>query len=125
MTDATDPYDDLLPLIDDAAAAQLLATARPYTAVILRAGPNRETPDGRALLRPHGIRNMRLRAAGMLRVVVRVSDDSDAAGVGIFALDEAETRRVVESDPAVVAGVFVAEYHPVLGFPEDGLADPA
>jgi hypothetical protein len=68
---------------------------------------------------------MRLRAAGMLRVVVRVSDDSDAAGVGIFALDEAETRRVVESDPAVVAGVFVAEYHPVLGFPEDGLADPA
>ena len=120
-----DPYDDRLPSIDDEAARSLLATARPYTAVILRAGPNRATPEGQALLLPHGIRNMRLRAAGMLRVVVRVADDSDAAGIGVFALDEAETRRVVESDPAVVAGVFVAEYHPVLGFPADSLADPA
>ena len=125
MTDAADPYDDRLPVIDDEAAAQLLSTARPYTAVTLHSGPKRETPEGRALLKPHGIRNMRLRAAGTLRVVVRVTDDSDAAGIGIFALDEAETRRVVESDPAVVAGVFVAEYHPVLGFPDDGLADPA
>ena len=57
--------------------------------------------------------------------VVRVNDDSDAAGIGIFALDEAETHRVIESDRAVVAGVFVAEYHPVLGFPDDTLADPA
>ena len=125
MTDAADPYDDRLPVIDDEAASRLLGTSRPYTAVVLRAGPNRETPEGRTLLRPHGIRNMRLRAAGMLRVVVRVTDDSDAAGIGIFALDEAETRRVIENDPAVAAGVFVAEYHPVLGFPDDGLADPA
>lgn len=124
MTDPADPYDDRLPLIDDEAANRLLGTSRPYTAVVLRAGPNRETPEGRTLLRPHGIRNMRLRAAGMLRVVVRVTDDSDAAGIGIFALDEAQTRRVVESDPAVSAGVFVAEYHPVLGFPDDGLANP-
>ncbi len=120
-----DPYDDLLPSIDDQAAQRLLATARPYTAVILRAGPNRDTPEAQALLMPHGIRNMRLRAAGMLRVVVRVADDSDAAGIGVFALDEAETRRVVETDPAVAAGVFVAEYHPVLGFPDDSLADPS
>lgn len=124
MSDAADPFDDSLPLIDDEAANRLLGTSRPYTAVILRVGPNRETPEGGALVRPHGIRNMRLRAAGMLRVVVRVADDSDAAGIGIFALDEAETRRVIESDPAVVAGVFVAEYHPVLGFPEDRMADP-
>lgn len=125
MTDAADPYDDRLPLIDDEAANRLLGTSRPYTAVVLRAGPNRQTPEGEALLRPHGIRNMRLRAAGLLRVVVRVTDESDAAGIGIFALDEAETRRVIESDPAVAAGVFVAEYHPVLGFPGDGMAAPA
>jgi hypothetical protein len=125
VTDSADPYDDRLPPIDDEEANRLLSTARPYTAVLLRAGPNRQTQEGAALLRPHGIRNMRLRAGGMLRVVVRVADDSDAAGIGIFALDLAETRRVVESDPAVAAGVFVAEYHPVLGFPDDGLAGPA
>jgi hypothetical protein len=124
MTDA-DPYDDRLPPIDDATAAALLATSRGYTAVTLRAGPNGNTPDRMALVRRHGLRNMRLRAAGMLRIVVRVADDSDVAGIGIFALDEAETRRVIETDPAVVAGVFVAEYHPVLGFPVDTLADPA
>lgn len=124
MTDAADPYDDRLPVIDDEAANRLLGTSRPYTAVVLRAGPNREAPDAGALVRVHGIRNMRLRAAGMLRVVVRVTDDSDAAGFGIFDLDEAETRRVIESDPAVAAGVFVAEYHPVLGFPADGMAGP-
>jgi hypothetical protein len=124
VSDASDPYDDRLPLIDDEAALRLLGTSRPYTAVILRAGPNRQTLEGQALIRPHGIRNMRLRAAGMLRVVVRVSDETDAAGIGIFALDEAETRRVIESDPAVAAEVFVAEYHPVLGFPGDGMADP-
>ncbi len=120
-----DPYDDRLPPIDAATVRSLLTSARPYTAVILRAGPNRATPEGQALVLPHGIRNMRLRAAGMLRVVVRVADDSGAAGIGVFALDEAETRRVVETDPAVAAGVFVAEYHPVLGFPDDSLADPA
>ena len=125
MTDTADPYDDRLPLVDDEAANRLLSSSRPYTAVVLHAGPNRETPEARALVRPHGIRNMRLRAAGMLRMVVRVTDDSDVAGIGIFALDEAETRRVIESDPAVAAGAFVAEYHPVLGFPDDGLADPA
>lgn len=125
MTDAVDPYGDRLPLIDDEAVSRLLGTSRAYTAVLLRAGPNRETAEGQALILPHGIRNMRLRAAGMLRVVVRVTDDSDTAGIGIFALDEAETRRVIESDPAVAAGVFVAEYHPVLGFPDDRMADPA
>ena len=124
MTDA-DPYDGRLPPIDDATAAALLATSRRYTAVTLRAGPNGNIPDRMALVRRHGLRNMRLRAAGMLRIVVRVADDSDVAGIGIFALDESETRRVIETDPAVVAGVFVAEYHPVLGFPDDGLADPA
>jgi hypothetical protein len=125
VSDQGDPYDDRLPVIDDETANRLLGTSRPYTVVVLRAGPNRRTPEGGALVRPHGIRNMRLRAAGMLRVVARVTDDSDVAGFGIFALDEAETRHVIESDPAVRADVFVAEYHPVLGFPDDGLADPA
>jgi hypothetical protein len=122
MTDV-DPYEDLLPPVDGEAAAGLLATSRNYTAVTLRTGPNWDVPDRLALVRRHGMRNMRLRAAGMLRVVVRVADDSDAAGIGLFALDPEETRRVIETDPAVAAGVFVAEYHPVLGFPDDTLGD--
>ena len=121
----SDPFEEQLPPIGDDEVRTLLGSARPYTVVLLREGPRRNTEGADALVRQHGIRNMRLREAGWLRVVCRVQDDSPLAGIGVFDLDIEQTRTVMDSDPAVRAGLFVADLHPVLGFPADGLAEPS
>jgi hypothetical protein len=117
-----DPFDEQLPTIGEQEAAALLESSRPYTLVVLREGPNRGIDGADALVRQHGIRNMRLRKAGWLRVVCRVRDDSAVAGIGIFDLDLERTRAVLDADPAVQAGLFVVDLHPVVGFPGDSLA---
>lgn len=118
---SSDPFDDQLPGVSDQEVRALLGSSRPYTVVVLREGPNRSTEGADALVLQHGIRNMRLRKAGWLRVVARVVDDSPVAGIGVFDLDPEQTRAVLDADPAVQAGLFVADLHPVLGFPGDSL----
>lgn len=120
-----DPFEDRLPEVGDEEVGALLGSSRAYTVVVLRDGPNRRTDGAGALVLQHGIRNMRLRKAGWLRVVCRVDDDSPVAGIGVFDLDLEQTRAVMDADPAVRAGLFVADLHPVLGFPGDSLPDSA
>jgi hypothetical protein len=98
-----------------------MATTAPYTAVLLRHGPSYDDPGTPAVVWEHGRRNFELRAAGTLAVVLPVRDGSDLAGIGIFALDEATTRTVMDGDPGVLAGVFTYEVHPTRSFPGDAL----
>jgi hypothetical protein len=51
-----------------------------------------------------------------------VRDESDVTGICIFTTDVAETRRVMDRDPAVKAGIFTYEVHSIEGFPGDSLA---
>lgn len=118
-----DPFEEQLPAVSDQEVGALLASSRPYTVVVLREGPNRGAAGADALVLQHGIRNMRLRKAGWLRVVCRVRDDSPVAGIGVFDLDLDRTRAVMDADPAVRAGLFIADLHPVHGFPGDSLPD--
>ena len=104
---------------DDMRAA--LATTKAYTAVLLHHGPSYGSPDTAAVVWEHGRRNFELRAAGQLAIVLPVRDDSTLSGIGIFALDEAETRAVMDADPGVVAGIFTYEVHPTRSFPGDAL----
>ena len=60
---------------------------------------------------------MSLAEAGLLPVVLPVTDDSDLAGVGVFAATIEETRVIMDDDPGVRAGIFSYEVHPVRGFP--------
>jgi hypothetical protein len=99
-----------------------MATTRPYTAVILHAGPAYHTPEAKAVIWEHGRRNFGLRADGQLNIVCPVTDDTDVCGIGLFNLDPAATRAVMDEDPGVIAGVFTYEVHPVRGFPGDALA---
>jgi hypothetical protein len=64
---------------------------------------------------------MQLRESGLLSIVCPVVDDGDLAGIGIFNLDEAKTREVMDGDPAVQAGILISEVHVCRGFPLDAL----
>jgi hypothetical protein len=65
----------------------------------------------------HGRRNMALVEAGLLLVVLPVTDDSPLAGVGVFAGDVDTVTEILDGDPGVRAGIFDYEAHPVRGFP--------
>jgi len=54
---------------------------------------------------------------GMLQVVLPADDDSDLAGIGIFAASPEDTRTIMDDDPGVRAGLFTYRMHPVRGFP--------
>ncbi|MEV4637288.1 hypothetical protein AB0J80_08045 [Actinoplanes sp. NPDC049548] len=107
--------------ISDDEMRALLPTTRPFTAVILKAGPNRGSPDAGSIVWEHGRRNFGLRAEGVLAIVCPVTDGSDVSGIAIFNLDVAATRAVMDEDPGVKAGVFTYEAHACLGFPGDAL----
>jgi hypothetical protein len=117
------PYtsDDDLPSISDEAMRQGLASTRPYTVLILKAGPNIAMPDVQKVIWEHGRRNFALRAAGLLPIVCPIGDGSGVTGIGIFSGDVEEVRRIYENDPGVKAGVFTFEVHPSRSFPGDCL----
>ena len=99
----------------------LLPTTRPYTAVILKAGPQRHMTGVEAVIWEHGRRNFGLRADGLLSIVCPVADDSEVGGIAIFNLSPEETATVMDEDPGVKAGVFAYEIHPCRSFPGDAL----
>ncbi|MHA7985180.1 hypothetical protein ACX9R5_05165 [Rathayibacter sp. CAU 1779] len=107
--------------IDDEEMRRILAEARPYTVVLLHPGPEFASPDARAIIWEHGRRNMQLRDAGILSIVLPVRDGGDLAGVGVFGANAEETRAIMAGDPAVAAGVLVAEVHEASGFPGSAL----
>jgi len=54
-------------------------------------------------------------------MVCPVTADSDVAGIAIFSTDAEETKRIMEGDPAVQAGVVLYESQACRGFPGDAL----
>ena len=107
--------------ITDDFMREMLTRTRPYCVVILKSGPKKNQPEVQKIIWEHGRRNFELRAEGKLAIVCPVADGSDVNGVGIFNADLEETRRVMEGDPGVKAGVFVYEIHPCRSFPGDAL----
>ncbi|WP_211214514.1 SRPBCC family protein [Actinomycetospora chiangmaiensis] len=106
-----------LPVVSDATMQERLAGTRDYTAVVLAATESFARPAHDALVWEHGRRNMALVEAGLLTVVLPVTDGSGVAGYGVFTTDVEQTRRILDDDPGVRAGIFRYEVHPVRGFP--------
>jgi len=120
--------DSALPEVTAEELMAALTKTRPYTVVVLKAGP-RYSPPGpdrdpevAAIILRHGVRNMRLRVAGLLRVVCPVADGSDVAGVGVFDATPEECDAIYSRDPAVMASVLTYEIHPTRTFPDSSLA---
>ena len=54
-------------------------------------------------------------------VVLPVTDETKAGGIGIVNLGEDGTIKIMDDDPGVKAGVFVYEVHPARSLPGDAL----
>ena len=103
----------------DAALAQRLGAdemgMRRYVLVILKTGPTR-VPDGdarKAMFAGHFANMERLAKEGKLALAGPFSDDP-AGWRGLFLLavaDVEEARRLTATDPVIVNGEMVAEYH--------------
>lgn len=107
--------------ITDNYMMQMLATAKSYTVMTLKAGPNINHPDLKKIIWEHGRRNFELRAEGLLSVVCPVTEDAGIQGFGIFSTDTEATQKIMDADPAVMAGIFVYDVYPVKSFPGDSL----
>ena len=108
-------------MITDDDMREMLGRAKGYSVVILRGTPKLADPAAQAIVWEHARRNFQLRADGVLRIVCPVRDGSDVSGIGIFDTSVDETRRIMEDDPGVRAGIFTYEVHDTRGFPGDAL----
>lgn len=106
-----------LPTVTDDEMRARVAKARPYTVLVLHTTAAFARPACDAVVWEHGRRNMALVDAGLLSVVLPIADDSGIAGYGVFDADLETTRRIMDDDPGVRAGIFSVELHPVRGFP--------
>ena len=106
--------------ITDDYMREMLTRSKAYSLVILKMGPN-ASADRDKIVWEHGRRNFSLRADGHLAIVCPVRDGTDVCGVGIFTGSQEETRRIMDEDPGVRAGVFVYELHPCRSLPGDAL----
>ncbi len=109
--------------ITDEFMRQMLTKTRNYTVVILKAGPKKKEPGADKIIWEHGRRNFALRADGVLPIVCPVNDGSDVSGIGIFHAGVEETKKIMDEDPGVKAGVFVYELHACRGFPGSRLPE--
>ena len=107
--------------ITDEYMYEMLGKTKTYVVVLLKHGPKHGSPDADPIIFEHGRRNFSLRADGVLSIVAPVTDDSDWSGIGIFDATEDEVVRIMDGDPAVQAGIFAYEVHPVRSFPGDAL----
>ncbi len=125
----------------DAALAQRLGAdkngMRQYVLVILKTGPKR-VPDGQErkdMFAGHFANMERLSKAGKLALAGPFGEDPDGwRGLFVFAVaDIEEAKRLTATDPVIVKGEMVAEYHrwygsaAVMTIPEvhEKLAPPA
>ena len=107
--------------ITDEEMKELHTKTRPYSIVILRAAPELHQPKAEQIIWDHGRWNLELRADGKLAIVCPVTDGGDVCGLCIFGTDPDETKRIMDGDPGVQAGVFLFEVHPCRSFPGDSL----
>lgn len=110
-----------LPWVDDDAMLGRLNQSKAYTMVILLATDRLVQPQVDPIIWAHGRRNMGLMDAGIAPVIVPVTSPEGPAGFALFATDPDKTRRIMDADPGVVAGVFTYEIHPCRGFPGSAL----
>ena len=107
--------------ITDDYMREMLKTVKPYTIVILRRTSRRDEPGADKLIWEHGRRNFELRRDRKLCIVCPITGKGEIAGLGIFSTDPEETRRIMDRDPAVKAGILRYEIHSAVSFPGDAL----
>ena len=119
--------DSELPDVTDEMLQQALPTTKPYTIVVLKAGPKFPMPaqdrssEVAKIIWAHGKRNYALHLAGLMPVVCPVGDGSGVTGISIFDASPEDVDRIMTKDPGVQAGVFTYDIHPTRSFPGSSL----
>jgi hypothetical protein len=108
-------------VVTDEFMLEMRGRSKPYTLVLLTPGSGWNTPGRDALIWEHGRRNHKLRLDKILAIVGPIPDESPLVGLYIFDRSPQEVEQIMAGDPAVQAGVFVFEVHPLVGFPGDRL----
>jgi hypothetical protein len=106
-------------VVTDEFMLDMRGKSKVYTLVLISQGPRWDTPDREAIIWEHGRRNHALRLDKVLAIVGPIPDDTPLVGLYIFDRTEEEVDEIMRRDPAVQAGVFVFEVHPLIGFPGD------
>jgi len=109
-------------LITDNDMREVIKTRKPYTLVVFRSGPKAGEPGSDKAIWEHGRRNLMLRRDGIVNLIIGLRDQWEIEGLDVFNAGLDETRRIMEEDPAVKAGVLTYEIHPVVSFPGDALS---
>jgi len=105
------------PAYDAALAQRLGADAngmRRYVLVVLKTGPNRvpDGPERKVMFQGHFANMERLAAAGKLAVAGPFDGVDGWRGLFVFAVETIdEARTLTATDPVIVKGEMVAEYH--------------
>lgn len=106
----------------DAALAKTLGAdergMRPYVLVILKSGPNKlpAGPERDAMFKGHFANMSRLAAAGKLAVAGPLDGVDGWRGLFVFAVaDLEEARALAATDPVLIQGEMVAEFHKFYG----------
>ena len=112
-----------LPEISEDEFTAVREAARPYTVMILKAGPNFRMPgpdrddEVTGIIMAHGKRNVALMKAGLMPIVCPIADGGGLTGIGVFDTGPEEAERIMAEDPGVKAGVFTYEVHASRSFP--------
>jgi uncharacterized protein YciI len=88
---------------------------------MLKSSRQSQEPDADKIIWEHGRRNFVLRNEGRLCIVGPMTDRGDLADLYIYSTDAEETRKIMNEDPAVKAGVFTYDIHTMRSFPGDSL----
>ncbi|SIR78711.1 hypothetical protein [Micromonospora avicenniae] len=106
--------------VTDEQIQKLAATAKPYSLVQLRWGPDRHQDGAEAIEREHQRRMVSLRADGVIAILCPVISDS-VAGVMIMNVPIEAAREIMAADPCVQARMMTCDVLPCLSFPGDTL----
>ena len=107
--------------VTDDMMKEFLTKVKPYTLMILHKTSKFKMPDVSATVWEHGRRNMQCRLEGKMNITCPVHDETDLAGIIVFSTDLEETRRIMEGDPGVKAGIFTYELHTTKALPGSSL----
>ena len=107
--------------ITDEYMYEMFPKTKEYSIVLLKPGANTTHTDVQKIVWEHGRRNFALRADGLLSIVCPVTEETGVSGLCIFNCSIEETKKIMNEDPAVLAGIFIYEVHPCRSFPGDSL----
>ena len=108
--------------ISDEYIKEIHTKFKDYTIVLIKQIAKRKEAGADSVIWEHGRKNLSLREDGVLSIVCPVFGNDNLSGLYIFNTDADEAVKIMDSDPAVKAGIFRYEIYSCKGIPGDSLA---